>query len=157
VLRRYASAFLVATVAALVVDAALQLALAAVRVPGSGGSAPWWVTANLAERGRWVAFAALLWWLIPRFAAPAAETSDASMPPPPAGPWHEVANAVLVIPLLWIGATWATSAIRFTLLGSWAADGHVFLAPDYYRGLLVELTPWALASAVVRAVARHAS
>lgn len=150
--RTHATAFLLATIAALVVDAAMRLAMDAVRVSGFGGP-PWWVTANLAERGRWVVFAMLLWWLAPRLvdedeARRASDTSTQEA-------WRQVASAVIAVPLLWIAATWAVSAVRFTLIGSWTSDGRVFLSPEYYRALLVDLTPWALAAAVLMAVRRH--
>jgi hypothetical protein len=147
--RLHASAFLVATLAALAVDAVLHLALDAVSVSGYGG-APWWVTANLIGRGRWVAFAMLLWWLAPRL--PGARAN------PPGGPpeaWWQVAVALVAVPLLWMVATWLVTAVRFTALGSWDTDGRVFLSPDYYRGLALDLTPWALAAAVLMAARRH--
>ena len=152
--RSHASAFLLGTVAALVVDAALQLAMDAVRVSSYGGGAPWWVTANLITRGRWVAFAMLLWWLTPRLtsaeANPGAAASRALQ-----DAWRQVAVALVAVPLLWIVATWVVSAVRFTLLGSWDTDGRVFLSLDYYRGLVRDLTPWAMAAAVLMAVRRH--
>lgn len=150
--RVHALAFLLATIAALVIDAAMQLAMDALRVSAFGG-APWWVTANLVARGRWVAFAALLWWFAPYLAPhpdPAASTDTAAQ-----DAWRRVAVAVIAVPLLWIVATWAVSAVRFTLLGSWDTDGRVFLSPDYYRALVVDLTPWAMAAAVLMAVRRH--
>ena len=63
--------------------------------------------------------------------------------------------ALVAVPLLWIVATWVVSAIRFTALGSWETDGRVFLSPEYYRGLALDLTPWAMAAAVLMAVRRH--
>jgi len=153
--RSYLAAFLIATLAALVIDAVLQLALDAVRVSTYGGGAPWWITANLIERGRWVVFALLLRWLVPRLLA-----ADPEQPAPfarasPADAWRHVATTVLAVPLLWIVATWAVSAVRFTLLGSWDTDGRVFLSAGYYRGLALDLAPWIMASAVVRALQRH--
>jgi hypothetical protein len=150
--RAYASAFLVATAVALLVDVALQLALDAVKVSNYGSGAPWWVTAHLIERGRWVALAILLWLITPRlFTNPPVAPDDRQS----ADPWHDVAIAVGAVPLLWIAATWIVTAARFTLLGSWATDGRVFASPDYYRALLVDLAPWLLASAAVLAVRRH--
>jgi hypothetical protein len=150
--RAYAAAFLAATIAALVVDAALQLGLEAVRVSGFGG-APWWVIAHLIERGRWVVLALLLWWLAPRFFTDGAESQSLSTAPSEA--WRRVAVAVIAVPLLWIAATWIVSAARFTLLGSWDTDGRVFLSGDYYRGLLLDLAPWGMAAAVLSAARRH--
>lgn len=152
--RPYLLAFLVATLAALVVDAVLQLALDAVRVSAYGG-APWWITANLIERGRWGAFAGLLWWLAPRLFR-AGDAAAIQLPPVTrAEAWRQVAVAIVAMPLLWMVATWVVSAIRFTLLGTWDTDGRVFLSPDYYRGLVLDLAPWAMAAAVLLAVRRH--
>jgi hypothetical protein len=129
----------------------MQLALNAVRVSGYGGGAPWWITANLIGRGRWVVFAALLWWLAPRLLAIGPNRANA----PAAEGWRQVGVSLVAVPLLWLVATWALSAVRFTLLGSWGTDGRVFLSPDYYRGLPLDLAPWILAAAVVMAVGRH--
>ena len=154
--RGYAAAFLLVTVAALVVDAVLQLALAAVRVSGSGG-VPWWITANLAERGRWVVLAALLWWLAPRLmASPADEGAGATGGETSRREaWKLVGVAAVVLPLLWVLATWVVTAMRITLLASWATDGRVFLAPEYYRGLSSGYAPWLLAGLLVLGVRRH--
>lgn len=152
-MRAYAAAFLVATLAALVVDAVLQLALDAVRVSAHGGGAPWWITAHLIERGRWVVLAWLLWALGPRVLDGSPGANDGR--PAPAEAWRRVAVAVTMVPLLWIAATWVVTAVRFTLLGSWDTDGRVFASADYYRGLLLDLAPWLMATAAVFAVRRH--
>jgi hypothetical protein len=152
--RSHLSAFLLATVVALVVDAVMQLALDAVRVSSYWAGAPWWVTANLIGRGRWVVFAALLWWLAPRLVAIGPDRADVP-PSAPAEAWRQVAVALVAVPLLWLVATWAVSAVRFTLLGTWDTDGGVFLSPGYYRGLSLDLAPWILAATVVMAVRRH--
>ncbi len=155
--RDHAFAFVVATVVALVVDAAMQLALDAVRV-SSYGSAPWWITANLTERGRWVMFAVVLWWAAPRLVG-------ARLPDTPPGPteddesrreaWRHVGLAVVTVPLLWVLATWMVSAIRFTLLGSWATEGQVFLSAGYYRGIIIDYAPWLMAGATLMGVRKH--
>lgn len=150
--RDYAAAFLVGAVAALIIDAVMQLTLDAVRVSGYGGGAPWWITANVIARGRWVALAALLWWLAPHLIAQDAH-EPANHPTPEV--WRRVGVAVIGLPLLWVLATWMVTAIRFTLLGSWATDGRVFLAPEYYRGIAVEYVPWLMAGLAVLAIRRH--
>ena len=118
-----------------------------------GGGAPWWVTAHLIERGRWVVLALILWWLAPRLLADGAESGSLSTTPSEA--WRRVAIAAIAVPLLWIAATWLVSAARFTLLASWGTEGRVFLSSDYYRGLLLDLAPWGMAAAVVSAARRH--
>ncbi|MGE0463948.1 MAG: hypothetical protein AB7Q16_21485 [Vicinamibacterales bacterium] len=135
----------------------MQLGLEAVRV-SSYGSAPWWLTANVIGRGRWVLLAVILWWALPRLAGTGREVSGstevaAGTSRPEA--WREVGVAVLAIPLLWVLATWMVSAIRFTLLGSWATEGRVFMAPEYYRGLLIDYTPWLVAGATLLGVRKH--
>jgi hypothetical protein len=152
-LRPYLTAFFVATLAALVIDAALQLAMDTVRV-STYGRAPWWITANLVERGRWVAFALLLWRIAPLIIEPV----GATVAPWTAGrsdAWRRVGVAVVVVPLLWVCATWIVSAVRFTLLGTWDTDGRVFLSADYYSRLLVDLAPWLLSGAAVVVASRH--
>lgn len=153
--RRLAVAFVAATVVALVVDAALQLALDAVRVSDAGG-APWWITANLVSRGRWVALAGIVWWLAPRLAPPDVwGRPDEADPAHAEATWGVVGVAVLAVPLLWVLATWLVTSVRFTVLGSWATDGRVFLAPEYYRGIALDYVPWLMAGLAVRAIGRH--
>lgn len=154
--RDRAFAFVVATAVALVGDGAMQLGLDAVRV-SSYGSAPWWITANLVERGRWVVFAAVLWWAAPRLTEPGPDAANARETEAGgrAEAWRQVGLTVLVFPLLWVLATWIVSAIRFTLLGSWATEGRVFLAPEYYRGILIDYAPWLMAGATLLGVRRH--
>ena len=112
------------------------------------------ITAHLVERGRWVVLAALMWWIAKRFGSaeegvvPLGAESRRTA-------WRDVAIAVAAVPLLWIAATWVVTALRFTLLGSWTSDGRVFVSPDYYRGLLLDLTPWLMASATLWVVRPH--
>ena len=155
IVRPHLTAFLAGTIAALVVDACMQLALDALRVPSSGTGAPWWITANLVGRGRWVVFAALLWWLAPRLEEITPNRTEAVARATPEEAWRQVAVALVAVPVLWIIATWSVSAVRFTFLGTWTTDGRVFLSPDYYRGLSMDLAPWALAAAAVMAARRH--
>ena len=93
--------------------------------------------------------------MAPRLVATGPDRTGASANVPAAEAWRQVAVALVAVPLLWLVATWAVSAVRFTLLGSWDTDGRVFLSPDYYSGQLLDLTPWILAAAVVMAVRRH--
>jgi hypothetical protein len=153
-MRHHARAFLVATVAALVVDAVLQLAMDAVRVSAYGSGAPWWATAHLIERGRWVVLAAMLWWAAPRLLGKDPEVASVAEPTTHEA-WRQVAIAVAVVPVCWVVATWIVSAVRFTLQGSWGYDGGIFLSGGYYASVLNSLAPWLLASAVLLAARRH--
>jgi hypothetical protein len=153
--RDHAAAFLLATLAALVVDAALQLALEGVTVSAYSGGGPWWITAHLIERGRWVVFAVLIWWLAPFVVSRGGVTSHVRAPRDVAEAWRQTGVAVIAIPLLWVLATWGVSAVRFTLLGSWSTDGRVFLSSGYYRSLFVDYAPWLMAGLAVLGVRRH--
>ncbi len=152
--RHHAAAFVVAMFAALAGNGALQLALDAVRVSSRGSGIPWWITAELIGRGRWVVCALLLY-----LATPILLTSGHTRTPAPAGnraeAWRHVGVAVLVVPLLWVAATWVVSALRFTLLGSWSTEGLVFLSPGYYRGLVLDYVPWLIGGATVLMARRH--
>lgn len=147
-LRVAAHAFLLATLTALVVDAALATLTGLVAVTGAGDGTPWWVAAHLVERGRWVVVAALL----------AAVTGRVASPEEPAGRaavWRFVGIAVATAPVLWIAATWIVHATLFTLAGRWEVDGQMFLAAGYYQSLLRGYAPWLLAGATTIAVSRH--
>ena len=158
-IRDYASAFLAATLAALVVDAVMQLALDAVAVSTYRSGTPWWITAHLIERGRWVVLAALLWWLGPRVIPEptAGHAAGTTVPRDPAEAWRQTGVAVIAVPLLWVLATWIVSALRFTALGSWSTDGLVFLSSGYYRSLLADHAPWLMAGVTVLGIRRHLS
>jgi hypothetical protein len=153
--REHAAAFLTATLAALLVDAVLQLALDAVTVSAYRGGAPWWITAHLVDRGRWVAMAALLWWAAPLLASTGDAARHARAPRDAAEAWRQTGVAVIAVPLMWVLATWLVSVLRFTLLGSWATDGLVFLSSGYYRNLFVDYAPWLMGGVTVLGVRRH--
>jgi len=154
-LRDHAAAFLTATLAALVADAVLQLALDAVAVSAYGGGAPWWITAHLVERGRWVVLGGLLWWLAPHVVSGEDTGRNARAPRDVPESWRQTGVAVIAVPLLWVLATWIVSALRFTLLGSWSTDGLAFLSSTYYRSLFVDYAPWLMAGVTVLGIRRH--
>lgn len=139
-------AFLAAAVTALVVDAVLQGLVGVANVASPDSSAPWWVTAHLVERGRWVALAALVCVATRRIGGGPANRQEA---------WRTTGMAVMATPLLWVLANWIVTAILFTLAGRWDIDGRVFLEPGYYRALLVDYVPWLLGGAAVAAASSH--
>lgn len=139
-------AFLAATVTALVVDAVLQTLIGVANVTSQASAAPWWVTAHLVERGRWVVLAALLAFACRRRLRAGAPGTRA---------WRDTGAAVMAIPLLWVAAQWIVTAILFTLARRWDVDGRVFLEAGYYRGLLEAYVPWFLGGAAVVSASRH--
>lgn len=151
--RAHATAFVAAMVAALVGNALLQLGLDAV-ASGYGGGAPWWITAEIIDRGRWVALALILHAVAPVLLEDENRPGPAPSADRPAC-WRAVGVAVLCVPLLWILATWVVSALRFTLLGSWSTEGQAFLSPGYYGGLAMGYVPWLIGGGVVLGVRGH--
>ena len=143
-----ARAFVVAVVTALVADGALALFNGLTDL--GGGGSPWWVQAHLVERGRWVVTALLLMPLAARLAPP--EVSVAADAP---AAWRAVATAVIVVPLLWILATWIVQATLYTVADRWDVDGRVFLASGYYGRLFMGYAPWLLGGIVTRMASRH--
>lgn len=142
-----ARALVVAAVAALVADGLLA-AFTAVDALGSGGGS-WWVAAHLVERGRWVIFALLV---VPWAARMAPlDTSSGHA----AAAWRAVGSAAIVIPVLWVGATWLVQAVLYTVAGRWDIDGRVFLEAEMYRRALIGYLPWLLGGVVTHLASRH--
>lgn len=146
--RAAAWAFVAAVVTALVADGALTLFNALADL-GRGGS-PWWVQAHVVERGRWVVVAVLLVPLAARL-APAEGNVAADAP----AAWRAVGAAVMIVPLLWILATWVVQATLYTVADRWDVDGRVFLASGYYGRLFMGYAPWLLGGIVTRVASRH--
>jgi hypothetical protein len=149
-IRRLASAAVIGCVAALVADLLLQLALAAVRLDGSGWS---WFSPLLLERGRWVLAAALVWRLAAIVSLDAPGDVSASIPRSAA--LALVGRLMLVAPCAWAAATVILRAARVTVEWGWAYEGRIFLTSDFYGLLIVGYAPWALAGILLIALSRH--
>lgn len=150
--RPAARAFLVAVIVAVIADALLAAVTGLARVAGAPEGPPWWVAAHLVERGRWVVlallFATAAKWLAPPPGTHGQDDGAATI-------WRAVAGAVMVVPLAWILATWATQAALFTAADRWSIDGAIFLAPGYYRQLFTGYVPWFLGGAATMVASRH--
>jgi hypothetical protein len=141
-----AGAFLTAMATALLVDAVLAGFTAALAVTPASGAPPWWVSAHLVERSRWIVLA-LLGLLVGRqLERPGADTPAV---------WRVVGLAVIAVPVAWFAAGWIVQAVLFTLAGRWDVDGRAYLAADYYRRLLTGYVPWLFGGAATVAASRH--
>lgn len=67
-IRNLAMVLGIGALAALLVDAALLNALAAVRSPGLSATTPWWMIGRVLERSAWIAAALLVWLWAPALA-----------------------------------------------------------------------------------------
>jgi hypothetical protein len=153
--REAARAFLAATVAALVADAALQAALTALRLSDAAPAPPWWVAAHLVERSRWVVFAGACWSVATRMRAGSA-TGGTDVAAPASEVWWQVGCVVLLVPVLWTLAEGIVNAALFTLAGRWNTDGQIFWSMGYYRGLVAAYAPWLISGATLMGWSRHA-
>jgi hypothetical protein len=148
VVQTVAAIFVVGSLLVLVVDAALHLALAAVRVGETG--LPWWVNAHVVERSVWVVMALLLW-LGSRGLGAGAGTPGVSR----AAAARLVGGAMIAVPIAWFTATVVVLAVRITARASWPVDGRIFLEPYYYSNAILTHAPWMLAGVVLVAASRH--
>jgi hypothetical protein len=152
-LRSASRAFVLAMITSLVADGLLAALTEVTSMTGSSRGALSRMLVPIAERGRWVVLA-FLFIAVARWSAraePAAEAGE------DAAVWRLVGVAVMVTPLLWIAAAWLVQAVLFTLAGRWDIDGQIFLAPDYYRSLLIAYIPWFLGGVTTVMVSRHVS
>lgn len=144
-------AFTTGAVIALVLDVLLQLSTAAVRLSG-GPMPPWWVRA--AEQSVWVALGLVLWLASPLVgewiddAVPRATISRRTV-------WELVGIGMLALPPGHVLGQWIVLALRLTVSGAWGAEGRIFLSTAYYGHVLLSITPWMAAGALVRGWAHH--
>jgi hypothetical protein len=154
-IRNLAIALGVGAVAALLVDAALQNALAAVRSPGRSSLTPWWVVGRVMERSTWIAAALLVWVFAPALSGIASKVWPADHVVGRVAALDGVGRAMIAMPLFWLLATWLVWAVKMTLAGSWASEGRVFMAGNYYFNVLLGYTPWASGGITLLALRRH--
>ena len=150
-IRHAAAAFTTGAVTALVFDAALQFLTATIRIVG-GIRPPWY--ARAAEHSVWIALGLVLWLVAPLMAAwiedavPRAEVSPRTV-------WEVVGLGMLTLPIAHVLGLWIVLATQLTLTGTWPSEGGIFLSSAYYGRVIVSVTPWMGAGAVIRAWARH--
>jgi hypothetical protein len=150
-IRHLAAAFTTGAVIALVLDAALQFLTATIRITG-GVRPPWY--ARAADNGVWIVLGLVLWVASPLLAewiddvAPRAELSRRTV-------WDLVGLGMLTLPAAYVLSQWIVLALRLTVAGSWLSEGGIFVSSAYYGAVLLSITPWMGAGAVVRGWSQH--
>lgn len=150
-IRHTAAAFTAGATVALVLDLLLQFAAGAVRL-GGGIMRPWW--GRVAENSAWIALGLVLWLASPLLGdwiddfVPRANVSRRTI-------WELVGIGMLALPPGHVLGQWVVLAMQLTVSGTWAAEGRIFLSSAYYGSVLLSITPWMGAGAVVRAWAHH--
>jgi hypothetical protein len=142
---------------ALLVDAALQNALAAVQSPGVDSVAPWWVIGRLVERSVWVAAALLIWLASATLSRVVSDVVAGDHHVGRAAAFQFVGRVMIGAPLVWLAATWLVLAVKLTLVGSWGTEGRVFISGYYYSAVLLGYAPWAGGGMALLALSRHAT
>ncbi|HYU77405.1 MAG TPA: hypothetical protein VEK56_00385 [Vicinamibacterales bacterium] len=150
-IRHTATAFTTGAAIALVVDALLQLLTNAIRVSGVTGP-PWY--ARLAEDSVWIALGLVLWLASPLLG----EWIDHVVPHahvPRRTVWELVGLGLLTLPPGHILGQWIVLAMQLTIADAWGSEGRIFLSSAYYGSVLLAITPWMAAGAILRAWAHH--
>ena len=154
-IRNLAMVFGVGALAALLIDVALQNALAAAQSPGVPSITPWWVIGHVMERSMWIAAALLVWLLAPRIHGVAPQVFATELVVGRSAALDVVGGAMIGVPLVWLGATWLVWIVKITLLGSWGSEGRVFMMGYYYYNVLLAYAPWAGGGVTLLALRRH--
>jgi len=115
-------------------------------VGSSASTMPWWVVTGLMGWSRWFVLGIFVWLLAPVLALGAALTAGSEER---STATHRelmgvVGFAVFVFPILSSAATLVVTAIKISLVHSWATEGTVFWAPFYYLNVFRMRWPWFL-------------
>jgi hypothetical protein len=136
---------------ALVLDAVLQLLTSTIRITG-GVRPPWY--ARVADNSVWIALGLVLWMAAPLLGewsddvGSGAHVSRRTV-------WELIGLAMLTLPLAYLLAQCIVLAVQLSVAGTWLSDGRIFVSSAYYGAVLLSITPWMAAGAVVRGWAHH--
>jgi hypothetical protein len=149
--RNVATAFTSGAAIALAFDLLLQVLTRTIRFAG-GPQPPWW--ARDAEYIGWIVLGMLLWLTAPVVSAMLDDrVADGYLSRRTL--WSIVGTAMLVLPVLLGLAQLAIIAIQLSAGGRWGSEGDIFLSGAYYGAVLVSVTPWIAAGAILRGYASH--
>ena len=149
--RHLAVAFTTGAAIALALDALLQLLTSTIRITG-GVRPPWY--ARVADNSVWIALGLVLWMAAPLLGmwnddvGSGAQVSRRTV-------WELIGLAMFTLPPAYLVAQWIVLAVQLTSAGTWLSEGGIFVSGAYYGAVLLSITPWMAAGAVVRGWARH--
>jgi len=115
-------------------------------VGSSASTMPWWFVTGLMGWSKWFVLGVFVWLSAPvlAFAATLAAGSEERS----TATYRELMGvagfAVFAFPVLSFAATLLVTAIKVSLVQSWATEGTVFWAPYYYRNVFRMYVPWFL-------------
>ena len=155
--RHLSRALAVGAVAALVIDAVLRNALAAVQSPGVSSTTPWWITGRVSDRAVWIVVALLAWLAARTLARATMRLYPADHVVSRSAALDVVGGLMITAPLLWALASLLVLAARITLAGNWELDGPVLLTPSYYNNVVLGYLPWVGSGSILLMLGRHDS
>ena len=150
-IRHIASAFTTGAILAVLIDALMQLLTTSIRIMAPMGPSIW---SRIAERSVFVALGLVLWLSSPLLG----EWIDDLIPHghvPRRAMWELMGIGFLTLPPGHILGGWIVLAMQLTVAGTWESEGRIFLSTAYYGTVLLSVTPWMAAGAIVRAWAHH--
>jgi hypothetical protein len=121
-----------------------QAVLATVR--SSASTMPWWVVTGLMGWSKWFVLGIFVWLSAPvlGFGATLAAGSEERSTVTYRELMGVVGFALFAFPILSFTATLVVTAIKISLVHSWATEGTVFWASHYYRNVFRMYLPWFL-------------
>ena len=154
-IRHLATAFIAGAAIAFAADVILQVLSTAVRITDGAGLA--W-SARAAATGGWLVLGALVWITAPLIAG----TLEAfpTAPAPRRTVWAGVGTALLFLPPLIVAAQLIVAhvivgAFQFAVAGAWSPDSELLISGAFWGAVLMFVTPWMAAGAILRAWAAH--
>jgi hypothetical protein len=116
--------------------ALVQVILTTVRSSATSAG-PWWALTDLMGWSTWLVFGSLIWLTAPILASAATRTvGSGRFTTATYGDLIGLAGfAVFVFPFLSFAATLIVTAVKVSLVQSWATEGTVFRASYYYRNV----------------------
>ena len=101
--------------------------------------------------------ALLVWLVAPRLSRDASRPSPVNHVVTRAAAADAVGRAMIVVPVLWVLATWLVLAVKLTIEGTWDGDGRTLLSGYYYYNVLMAYVPWAAGGITLLSLRRHAA
>jgi hypothetical protein len=150
-IRHVATAFSAGAIIALLIDALLQVLTSGIRIVAPMGPPLW---SRIVERSVFLALGLVLWLSSPLLG----EWIDDLVPHghiPRRSVWELVGIGFLTVPAGHILGQWVVLALQLTVAGTWLSEGRIFLSSAYYGNVVLSITPWMAAGAIVRAWAHH--
>jgi hypothetical protein len=153
--RNLAFAFGTGAMAALIFEALLQNALAALRSPGGVPGTPWWMIGRVFERSIWVLAALVAWVAATPLSRALADLWPATHTIERTAALSVAGRVMIGVPILLVLASLIALMTRITMEGNWGNEGRMFLTGSYYSNVLLAYVPWAAGGVTLLTIRRH--